>query len=317
MFTGLLSIIAIILAESLWLLTVSLMNILGYWQFSYFSKTEHLGFYAIGAGIGLLLTLICYGIMKTPIGFAWVRFMVGARKLTQSEKEILAPLLESTVAQIHNNTKFKAKKFNLYAIDSNHINASSSGARDISIHTALIHCGNPEVIQSIIAHEIGHIYHRHTLSRGIHVLLLHLVATLALLLASITVCVNFIRYRIPFAGLILLPLALLLLLILFLGKSLRDITTFLIGMMGRRQEYSADQFAVQAGFGATLRHFLTEQSYAGKEYKTMKDRILSSHPSPGRRILRIEKALLKRQHKNNDYSPPKMSDLQALSSGFL
>jgi heat shock protein HtpX len=244
------------------------------------------------------ITLIIYTISLTvaysPIGEYILRFINKVRKLeTNREKEYLIPLFED----VYNQTKEIYPRLNrhieIYIIDALHINSMAIGRKTIAVTKGAVEAFTDDELKGIIAHEMGHIVNGHTkaillttVGNGIFtalILILKLLVGILNFLLDVISRKNKIINILVFIikGVVSMVLAGLLLLI-----------QLMIAVNSRTNNYSADKFACELGFGDDLLSGLyTMQEICISDKTTLIDKLKDDKPHIAKRIGRLEKII--------------------------
>ncbi len=200
--------------------------------------------------------------------------------------------LKTRITSLCTSTGFRYEGIYSFDLSKNtrKANAAFTGigkSKRILLGDTLLKGFSDEEIETVVAHELGHFFHRHILI-GI---LTGAVATFAGLFVAARLY-SWSLARAGFAGLTDLPA----LPLLAVWISLFALVTMPLGnMLSRKHERDADVFAVRttgnaAGFASALRK-LAAQNLADPDPHPLIEFLLYSHPSIHRRLRMVEGAL--------------------------
>lgn len=195
----------------------------------------------------------------------------------KSEKERLMPLFREIyrIATKH-NPKIN-RKIKLYISEDVEINACAFGRYTMVITRGSIEFLSDEAIKGLLAHEFGHFSNSDTTLR--------LFSTVSNLFLSFLIQ----RYHQLIKATDNIVAKFILTLVFAVPLAVNAISDLVLLEVGRKQEYMADTFAVDIGYGAELAGVLIGlyQSSFGKP-KSLQEQLNSTHPPITRRIELIE-----------------------------
>jgi heat shock protein HtpX len=235
--------------------------------------------------------LVMFLLSKT--GETFMRTTVyNARELLEDEKNYLMPLFEEVYQEAIKHNPHINRNIRLYIIDDLEIQAYVLGSNTIMITCGAINSLNREEIKGILAHEFGHISnHFPKILIIVQTSMWIVSAFLAVYKLLSRIIKHMIKVREEQYGTITVNL------IGFLLDSLFVIPIFIfqfIFSMGRRSnEFYADEFAEEIGYGEELTSalkLLNKIELTGK--LSFKERLLNSHPPTPERIARLERDFL-------------------------
>lgn len=193
-------------------------------------------------------------------------------------------------------------QFQLYMLPDDRINAYSYDRKHIGVTKGLLGLDEGS-IAGVLAHEIGHCLSADSFLKRI----LFCDITILILALSIAGFLTTAFIWIIFALLCLCGVCGSLLsfsITRFMQKAVRSVFTGLqhiglfiyqitVGLISRSMEYGADRFSADMGLGNELIFFLNRFSSlnndSGPKPLTLRDALYASHPSPAKRIKRLEK----------------------------
>lgn len=198
------------------------------------------------------------------------RFLAGVRPLrTLKEKERLLPLFEEvySAALIKYPNLFKG--ITLYIEESMEINAFALGRSTLVITRGSIHLLNDDCLRGLISHELGHFANHDTLLNQI-AYIGNLPLTLLIKLLA------YLAHTWRIFNLIYRPILL--------------INDAILMSAQRQQEYRADQFAFEIGYGDEMISALYElYAFIVEKPGSIEEQIRRTHPPITRRIEELEK----------------------------
>lgn len=226
-------------------------------------------------------------IALTPFSSEFFRFLYGVRMVqTERDKKKLYPLFNEVLKKAKESHSDFSLHADLYIDNSNEINAYAFGSDTIVITRGAVMQLNDEQIKGILAHEVGHIYHGDTfllMFLGIgNILFLFFIGFFKLVqlfsdLVAGTIGDENMKPR--FLNILFGSIATFCMLI---------IQMFLM-INSRTNEYGADHFALEIGYGQQLidsLYFLSNLQIGQKQ--SMFERLKASHPNIYDRIEVLE-----------------------------
>ena len=235
-------------------------------------------------------TILSVGIMGaillislTPIGEIILRFLMGCKKGTAQERQKINDLFNTVCASADVNPS----KYNLYISNDAKPNAWAIGATTVAISKGLMAEADDDEIQGVMAHELGHITLGHTLWATLTYASGQIGYGILMFYVFITKVCSVLSY-IPFLGFIMAPIIWAIAFFLKLFEWIVSIP-FSLGMMfgSRRNEYAADKFAAQIGYGAGLHSFLWRVVARYEKKEGFWGKLNSTHPRIEKRLARL------------------------------
>ena len=235
-------------------------------------------------GIAVLIYALSMLIAFSPLGEAILRLMNDVRTIdTKKEKEYLLPIFNEVYEQ---SKQFfpSLNKIQLYIIDAMYVNAFAFGRGTVAVTRGAVQTFSSEELKGIIAHEIGHIARGHTIA-----LLITVVGNgiFTIFMVALQIIGNIANgmFRNGYMRLVTLLFNIVLAYFFYLGQVILSINS-------RKNEFEADYFACQAGYGVNLTeslYILHEMSMNQK--MSLKEKLRASHPHLAKRIERLETLL--------------------------
>lgn len=273
-----------------WLLTTILQ--MAHYNFAS-GKLPYWEYALIGYGTAILLTLL--GLSK--VGHVFLKLFLGGRDAIGRERNIIDPLLKTVLdeANLKKGTNFTIENINLLIKDIKDPNALAFGYNTIMLTDGLLKTANEEELKAVIAHEVGHLYYKDSVTL-ISIVFGNFATRVCMWLyaiyAAISTFVMGIFGRMGLVGCIVALFAIIPLLVFlpvviinWVGQKILEITLL---WHGRKAEYRADKFADELGFGPGLIGFLEKIHMITESDNSFFSRITSTHPAPMKRIGRLE-----------------------------
>ncbi|WP_067141898.1 M48 family metalloprotease [Oceanivirga salmonicida] len=237
--------------------------------------------------LSILLYLIFSALSLSPVGEFYLRFKTGAKKLSSKEEERLIPLFNEVYSKVLEKNKNISKNIKLFISRADlSPNAFATGRNTICVTKGLLNLTD-EDIKGVFAHEFGHLVNKDTDLLSI-ILIGNLIVNIYIVIVRIIIIIISI-----FIGdeessfLVLLLTTLFLNLIIYISGK---ISLWLISYSGRQQEYDADKFAHEIGFGDELYYALkTLEAYSGEVTKGVFAMLEASHPNTEYRLKKLVK----------------------------
>lgn len=243
-------------------------------------------------GLATLLSLYIFtiAISLSPVGEWMLSVFVGAKEIKRKDVKLkLIPLLEA----VYNNAKAKSPNMvdsiHLMIIPGNETNAYAIGRKTICVTEGVLSLPD-EMIMGIFAHEVGHIANRHSqiqlLIGGANVL----ISSFLLLLKAISWMITgvfgvlAISSRRMGTGCLIGLIGSISTVLVYLW--VRFCSIFLM-WSSRKNEFVADEYAYDIGFGNQLAYVLDTISESQTQNGFLKA-FYSSHPERNERIARLQ-----------------------------
>ena len=231
-------------------------------------------------------------IAVSPLGELFLVVMIGAKPIRRKDYQIkIVPLLELVLKKTKENSPYTVNKVNLTMIHDETPNAFAVGRKTICITDALLNLSDDDIL-GILAHEVGHLAYGHSIVQliigGGNVFIWVAIFLIKIACWTITAILGLfaIRSRRLISGVLLAGIASLSSILIWLWT--KFCLLFLRWSM-RQNEFVADEFAYNIGFGNQLAKVIDES----KKYISIKNGFLkalcSTHPDPDERIARLQK----------------------------
>jgi len=240
----------------------------------------------------VLIYIVTISVSISPVGEMLLRLFESARPvLTKQEKEYLMPIY----TDVYEDIKAKNSKINdvvLYIQDVMTVNAFAIGKHTVVITKGAIETFSESELKGVLVHEFGHIVHGHTMSAVLNVVgngifsIAVLTTRLYILLIELIIITfeKSIILKILFT-LIRFIFDMILVLLLFIGQAI-------LSLNSQQQEFEADKFVYENGYGSELvgaLYLLQKMNMSQK--MTIKQKLTASHPLLAFRINKIENML--------------------------
>lgn len=243
--------------------------------------------------LGFILTFVFYAIViSIAVSNTFEKILIkledGRHIATSTEKRRLNNLFDEVYDTIREKNPKTISNIKLYIVDSIKVNAMSIGKSSILINRGLMETMSDEQIKGVLAHEFAHIVNGDT-----QVQLLITVATtiylwLILFFVGLTKFISNMMSDSSVGNILdfiikILNLAVSLFLIIW---------TLILGCGSRREEYKADKFAFDIGYGEEITSALYElYDMQINDKKKLINRMQEGHPRLAYRIEKLERLL--------------------------
>lgn len=244
--------------------------------------------YGIPAQTAYIIISVCIMgalllISLTPVGEIILRFLTGCKKGKAEDRQKIQNLFNEVCISAAVNPL----QYNLYIAESQKSNAWALGSKTVAVTQGLLFEANDMEIKGVLAHEVGHLVLGHTLWITLTYASGQIGYFILQIYVLITKICSLLSY-IPFVGLITVPI------IWGIAISLKLFQWFItipfsVGMMfgSRRDEYAADKFTAQIGFGAGLHSYLSRIAARYEKSEGFFERLHSTHPRVEKRLKRL------------------------------
>lgn len=239
----------------------------------------------------LSLYVISFHLALSSVGERLLRIINNVRSLeTRREKEYLIPIFEDIYEDVKQEYPH-LKDIEICIIDNLTINAFALGKHTIAVTRGAIETFSEDELKGIILHEFGHIIHGDTkavllnlIGNGFFSIFIVFIKILLLCIDIVFLSTDKNPKRRPSFICILLHFIFTLILLAFTLTG-----NILISINSRKNEYRADGFAYEIGYGEDLISalYLLQKMSLGEDMRLVQ-RIQSSHPHIAKRIGRLE-----------------------------
>lgn len=250
--------------------------------------------------IAVALYLVSIVVALSPFGEWILRLQNGCKKIKRKEQiAIIEPIFNEVYAKarelnpdISDNITLYIKGKNKKKDEADEINAFALGRNTICITEGLLSCSEEE-IKAVLGHEFGHLAHHDTdvilvitVGNFIITTIITIVTVICTILKLFFAGASEGKDGAPFVvGLIMT--AFFLLLINLANRVWSQIGVWLCMKSSRENEYLADEFSFNLGYGVSLCKFLDE--YAGDSHaEGLFAALASSHPDTNDRVSRLQ-----------------------------
>jgi Zn-dependent protease with chaperone function len=242
----------------------------------------------------LTSTLIMGGLVLlslTPAAEKIFRITNGMHPMNPTDESHFRTILSRVISHCGIN-----REIDIFMVNSNTPNMMVLGGKTLAVTTGLWHAGLPdEEIEAILAHEVGHLVNGDS-----RVLIaastMNFVGQIASWILTVLVAIVgvFSGIAAAFGDRSGIGVFVGMLISLFLVWTLRFISWVLTQILNlsfhaisRAQEYKADEFARQNGYGPGLAVFLRRIDGFTTDEKNFISQLFSTHPRPSERIQRL------------------------------
>lgn len=229
--------------------------------------------------------------LLTPL---FARTTNNARRASGEEKAVM----EESLDDICRRDNLNPKDYPLYVSYLNTYNAYALG-KSITFFYPMLRDFPQDEITAIMAHEMGHIRHGHTkvllFCSGMN----WFTNVIAFVFNTVSFFCRLLVF-IPFLGWILTIFVFFVTMIYNILNMLTYLPEFLISRFGsRQQEYQADAYAANLGYGPALASSLVRlEDFYGNQKMNIFQKIACDHPDTEARIREIRKIVEKQQQES-------------------
>jgi len=238
--------------------------------------------------ISLLIMLGLVGATLTPAGEALLRYSTGMRKAIGRENQRVYPLLEELYQEAKKAGLELEQRPELYIADQPFPNAFALGRKTVAVTTGLLKSTTDEELKGVLAHELGHLFHGDS-ARSAAAMVLNFAGNVATwMILAVTVVIGFFGRaadRSGIFGLAVGALVVCLRLFVWVCGKLLDLG---FRVVGRKEEFRADEYAFQIGAGAGLLSFLEKIADLDFSPNGFWERVAATHPPVMLRIDRLD-----------------------------
>ena len=250
----------------------------------------------LGIVIGIVLYLVSVTIALSPIGEWYLRFQTRCKKLKRAEDiNRLEPIFREVYAKAKQKDPSLNSSIQLYITDDDSPNAFATGRKTVCVTRGLLNMPD-EQIRATLGHEFGHLAHKDTD-------LVMLVSVGNLVISAITLIlraiIGFIQLIFGIAGLFMggrdgaltqissvIGKWIFTFVIAGFTKLWTKLGVMLVMRSSRENEYGADKFAFELGYGDDLCNLL--ENVDSLETKGLFASLMSAHPPKEKRIERLQ-----------------------------
>ncbi len=239
----------------------------------------------------LLFYAIALVIALSPLGEWFLRLTNHARRLeTNREIDYLVPLYEEVYSEAKEQYPY-LPKIKVYTIDSLVVNAFAIGRHTIAVTRGAMETFSEDELKAVIAHEIGHILYGHTIALLLNIIGNGIFSVFVIVAKCVLSILDLLQtpFEVKTKGISYLFLSLfrfLFNLILFVFMFIGNV---ILSANSRANEFQADEFAHQIGYGENLIEslYLLQKMSLGEEMALV-ERMTASHPLLAKRIGQLE-----------------------------
>jgi heat shock protein HtpX len=256
-------------------------------------------FFVMG-GVSFAIVVGLAFLFNSTLGQWFLRLLSGARKTIPREDAKLNPLISQVQEAIESKHGLKPLDVRVMVVDNPIPNAFAVGKHTLIVSRAMYETSTDEQLLGVIAHEFGHLHHGDSQKLGIALGVSVVSMTVAMVASAIATVIEAFS-KIAGAtksdgGMVMAFIGFVFTFFIFFFTIFVHAGNWMLklGMLfvGRKQEYRADQFAIQAGFGAGLLSFLDKiKNMEFDAPKNLFSRLYATHPPTMLRIGEVEKVM--------------------------
>ncbi len=214
------------------------------------------------------------------------RYMNGMRRATKREVEQIKPILDDLCQRAG------IQDLVLCVADEPFPNAYALGSKTVCVTKGLLKTANEEELAGILAHELGHLKYGDS-KRSVMAHTLNTAGTVATwILVAMATILSLLSNRVPIVAVLAALAAVVLKAMQVVLHRVADLS---FRVVGRKEEFRADAYAVELGMGEGLMSFLEKIEGTEGSPKGIWARLEATHPPVAFRIEQIEIALEEKQ----------------------
>lgn len=246
--------------------------------------------------IGISVYAVSLSIALSPVGEWILRFQTGCKKIKRREyQDYLYPLFQDVYDRARKLEPSIAADIQLYINDDEEANAFATGRKTICVTKGLLNLP-PEQVKATLGHEFGHLVHKDTdlillVSVGnmlVNAIIIGIKIIIEIVHVMFLIAAFFVGGEHSLLGTLLIEFYHLLIWAFVAGLSWiwTKIGVLLVMKSSRSNEYEADAFSYQLGYGDDLCAAL--DAICGPGAKGLFANLVSSHPDKDDRIARMQ-----------------------------
>ncbi len=252
-----------------------------------------LSFYLLGS---FLITLVIYFvsiiIALSPIGEIIMRVINNIRDLyTKQEKEYLMPIFEEVYNEVEKKHELMSKKIEIRIIDNMYVNVFAVGMNTIAVTRGAMETLSKEQLKGLIANTFGHLVSGDSIIEQIVKVGNGIFSLIMIVINFILLIMELIMLIFKKSRLICFFIAIIHFIFIALFFVFGYIMQVLISSDKRKNEFQADTFAHEVGYGIELidaLYLVQKISITGETDISAKLR--SAHPNIAQRIGKLEES---------------------------
>ncbi|MDO5549223.1 MAG: M48 family metalloprotease [Eubacteriales bacterium] len=250
-----------------------------------------------GMLLGIALYIVSLAVALSPFGEMILRFQTGCKKICrEDQRAFLEPIFQEVYTQAKRMDPSISDNIQLYINDETEPNAFATGRKTICVTKGLLNMPVDQ-IKATLAHEFGHLSHKDTdlvlvVSVGnliVSAIILGIRLAIEIFHFILGIVMIFVGGWEGVVGLAVNAIYRMILTFVIAGLTWlwTKIGILLVMKSSRSNEYEADAFAFQMGYGKELGQLLDSiEDYQGT--KGLFANLASSHPDTNERIARLQ-----------------------------
>lgn len=208
---------------------------------------------------------------------------------TMKEKQYLLPIFKNTYTAVKEKYPNLSDKIKLYIVDTMNIESFLLGKTTVVLSRGIVETMSEEELKGVLAHELGHITLYHS---QIKMMIVVMFGTVFWLCIFIEKLLNKILSTMRHDNIISVLLRIARIPFFFVVNMVFLISNMIIIPNYRKNEYKADNIAVECGFGLQIKEALYKiYDMEITDKKELLNRIYDDHPRTAYRIEEIEKVI--------------------------
>ena len=204
----------------------------------------------------------------------------------KEKKEYLIPIFDDVYAEAKKIHPSLNKSIVICIMDAMYINAFAMGRKTVAVTRGAVDSLSEDELKGLIAHEMGHIANGDTKAVLLTTIGNGIFSIFIVLLQKIINILDTLFYGMGVIWVIISVIKLIFYIFLFYFAYFAQ---FILAINSRRNEYRADEFAYDVGFGNDLVEALyILQGMCISDKAKFVNKLIASHPHIAKRIERIE-----------------------------
>jgi heat shock protein HtpX len=213
---------------------------------------------------------------------------------TRQEIDYLEPIFDEVYQTAKEQNPKLSRNIQVYITDAMYVNAFACGKNTVCITKGALETFNTDELAGVIAHELGHICYGHTKATLLSLVgnaFFSLIVWIFGLIIRISDTIGTAVTSQSMPALLALKVFTVSATLLYNGSLFLFvyISNVILSLNSRTNEFQADDFSDQIGYGEELTQalYLIDKISMGQKL-TLKERIMASHPHTAERIKRLE-----------------------------
>ena len=245
--------------------------------------------------IVLLIYSVSITVALSPIGEAILQITENCRlPSTEQEKNYLLPMFEEVYQEAKELNPKLSNGIRIYIMDAMYVNAFAMGRKTIAVTRGAIETFTADELKGVIAHELGHITHGHTKALLLSLIGNFFFTVIVWIFRLLFVICHFISELVAqftwmgwMFSIMTFIMQITVNIFVFVFVNLSEL---ILSSNSRVQEFQADKFAYEIGYGRELTAGLyLLQKISINRKLSLNEKMRATHPHLARRIETLER----------------------------